>query len=79
MLVEPTLQTPDSVFLRLVMTLAAGGDGACHKYFLRGMVHKTKHKSPLNFGVDEWQGVERLSTTAQMSELRHAVLSLTSC
>lgn len=52
------------------MTLAAGGDGACHKYFLRGMAHKTKHKSPLNFGVDEWQGVERLGTIAHLSVLR---------
>lgn len=41
------------------MTVAAGGDGACHKYFLWGMVHKTKHKSPLNFEVDERRGVER--------------------
>ena len=48
MLVWPTLQTPDSVFLLMVMTLTAGGDGAYRKYFLRGMVHKTKHKSPLN-------------------------------
>lgn len=38
--------------------------GPATRYFLRGMVHKTKHKSPLNFGVDEWQGVERLYCSA---------------
>lgn len=41
------------------MTLAAGGDEACHKYFLGGTAHKTKHKSSLNFGGDEWQGAQK--------------------
>lgn len=48
------------------MTLAAGRDGVCYKYFLRGMAHKTRHNPPLNFGGDEWQGVEILGSIAEI-------------
>lgn len=47
------------------MTVATGGDGVCHKYFLRGTAHKTKHKSALNFGGDEWKGGKRFNTAAR--------------
>lgn len=53
------------------MTVATGGDGVRHKYFLRGTAHKTKHKSALNFGGDEWKGGKRFNAAARQQSCNH--------